>query len=972
MQDASILIVEDEAIIAFEIHAELESLGYHVTGTAYRGEDALLLAEQQRPDLVLMDINLRGKLDGIEVALILKERYSIPVVFLTAMVDDATIQRAKICEPNGYIIKPIRQDELRTTIVYALHKHKLESSLRQSEARYRQLFETSQDGILITNASGNFVDCNPSFLKLVGYSIDELTKKNIASLTPQEYHPVESQIIEDQVLVRGFSDEYNKEYFQKDGSRIPVSLRVWARNDNNGQPVGYWAIVRDSTNIITAQRKILRQAEFAQTLIKLTAMLNSQLELPELLKNICFEIAQALVVEAAMVSLANPENDTLTIAHYYGPSSTDEISQLPYPFKMHRQLLTKGESYLVIADVQDILNEQPDYPFLVKHDIRSVIIINLTCEQRLIGTLDLLTIGRIREFYDDELTFLVTFANQAATSIDHARLYQQARSRAYELEILGQLSSALRLSLSPQEMLPTLLKGAMGLTGAETGIIYLLGSAGNPIDKYQVSSSNVQFGEWFLPGGVAWARVLASDLFLYDPMPGTQVEQGTNGDKSVIPFLYKILVPLRSTNILSAIITLGFIHQPRLEMQEQQILNSLAEIGGNALHRSGLMEMLERRVTDRTRELTTLYDLTVFVNSPIDLEEKLDGVLQKLLTSVGADCAAIYHYDIHLSRLNIKAQINMPEYMLTNATELNLIKELKTWLETSSTPWLANKGEGQSSPFDLVGATAFQTIINLPIRFEGRTLGLLCVLWKDEGDLAAESIALLITIAERIGNVIQNDMLRMKAEKAALLEERQRLARELHDSVTQSLYSLTLLAEAGLDLLAQRDFLRLERCLRDQGENSLQALKEMRLLIFELRPPLVGDRDLTKALQDRLEAVERRAGIQAQLNVAGILSLPVQVQEELFNIAREALNNSLKHSGASSVLVTLRSSPSEVQLIIEDNGKGFNLQTNQSAGMGLTTMRDRADRIGGILEIESDSGKGTKVAVKLIIGGDEA
>src|SRR4030065_1018727 len=175
MQDASILIVEDEAIIAFEIHAELESLGYHVTGTAYRGEDALLLAEQQRPDLVLMDINLRGKLDGIDVALILKERYSIPVVFLTAMVDDATIQSDKICEPNGYIIKPIRQDELRTTIVYALHKHKLELSLRHSETRYRQLFETSQDGILITDASGNFVDCNPSFSKLVRYSIDELT-----------------------------------------------------------------------------------------------------------------------------------------------------------------------------------------------------------------------------------------------------------------------------------------------------------------------------------------------------------------------------------------------------------------------------------------------------------------------------------------------------------------------------------------------------------------------------------------------------------------------------------------------------------------------------------------------------------------------------------------------------------------------------------------------------------------------------
>lgn len=231
-----ILIVEDEAIIALGIQEDLEKLGYQVVGSAYDGEEALEMVQVQQPDLVLMDINLRGMLDGIETALLINKSRSTPVIFVTAMVDDETVQRAKPCEPYGYIIKPIRQDDLRTTIEHALYKYNAEAKLRQSEARFRSLFETSLDGIVSTDPTGNILDCNPAFCTLLGYSTAELIGKSIAGFTPPEYIPLETQIMKEQVLERGFSNEYQKEYFHKDGSRIPVSLRVWIRKIHKTNP----------------------------------------------------------------------------------------------------------------------------------------------------------------------------------------------------------------------------------------------------------------------------------------------------------------------------------------------------------------------------------------------------------------------------------------------------------------------------------------------------------------------------------------------------------------------------------------------------------------------------------------------------------------------------------------------------------------------------------------------------------------
>ncbi|OPY16384.1 MAG: two-component response regulator [Methanomethylovorans sp. PtaU1.Bin073] len=132
MTDAKILVVEDENIVALEIKKRLQKLGYIVPGVASTGEDAIIKAEGILPDLVLMDIMLKGEIDGIRAAGEIRSRFNMPVIYLTAYSDEETLERAKLTEPYGYILKPFEEEDLRTTIEIALYRHQV-SSRKESQ-----------------------------------------------------------------------------------------------------------------------------------------------------------------------------------------------------------------------------------------------------------------------------------------------------------------------------------------------------------------------------------------------------------------------------------------------------------------------------------------------------------------------------------------------------------------------------------------------------------------------------------------------------------------------------------------------------------------------------------------------------------------------------------------------------------------------------------------------------------------------
>jgi PAS domain S-box-containing protein len=210
------------------------------------------------------------------------------------------------------------------------------------------------------------------------------------------------------------------------------------------------------------------------------------------------------------------------------------------------------------------------------------------------------------------------------------------------------------------------------------------------------------------------------------------------------------------------------------------------------------------------------------------------------------------------------------------------------------------------------------------------------------------------------------EALEEQTKEQAVAAERSRLARELHDSVTQALYSVTLYAEATrLALSADKREVAAEN-LRELHNMAREAMVDMRMLIFELHPPVLEEEGLVAALQARLAAVESRARLQTEIRVEGERRLPISVEEELFRIALEALNNVIKHAGAQRVTVDLKFEDEKAFLEITDDGVGFDPVTAKgSGGMGLVGIEERVQRIEGSLALESAPGRGTTLRVKV-------
>ncbi len=259
-----------------------------------------------------------------------------------------------------------------------------------------------------------------------------------------------------------------------------------------------------------------------------------------------------------------------------------------------------------------------------------------------------------------------------------------------------------------------------------------------------------------------------------------------------------------------------------------------------------------------------------------------------------------------------------------------------------------------------------ESLLSVPLQIEGNSIGALNVANK-EGGFTENDVHILGLLADVAAIAIENARLREKAKQLAIVEERQWLARELHDSVTQAMYSVTLYAEATrMALAAGKSDVAAEN-LQELQMMAREALFSIRLLIFELHPPILEGQGLAAALQVRLSAVESRAGLQAELRVDKSRRLPLAIEEELYRIALEALNNVVKHARAQHVIITLKFDDNRVYLEIADDGLGYDPAIAKgSGGMGLRGMEERAQRINAKLEMDSAPGKGTTLKVEVL------
>lgn len=357
---------------------------------------------------------------------------------------------------------------------------------------------------------------------------------------------------------------------------------------------------------------------------------------------------------------------------------------------------------------------------------------------------------------------------------------------------------------------------------------------------------------------------------------------------------------------------------------------------------------LHQREQQRQRELQTLLDVAGAANSSLNLDETLKRTLDLLVNLINATRAGVMLRDESTGKL--EARMLRPEQTISLDNLAQIARACESVAANGETLYIAPDVEqGFMEPGAL-----------LPLRLRDRILGVLVIIGAEGERFSPEQLALFKSIADQLSVAVENARLYGQAEQAAIASERNRLARDLHDAVSQTLFSASLIADV-LPKLWERDPETGKRKLDELRVLTRGALAEMRTLLLELRPSSLIELDLADLLRHLSNAFTGRTRIPLALNVEGLADPPLEVKEAVYRVVQESLNNVNKHAQASQVFIDLHRSEDEVQLEIRDDGRGFDPGSVSHESLGLGIMRERAESIGAQFFIHTEIGAGTRI-----------
>jgi PAS domain S-box-containing protein len=414
---SKILIVEDESIEALSFEQSLKSFDYEVVGIASSGEDALEKVAELKPDLVLMDIVLKGEMDGIEVASKINEKFDIPVVYLTAHPENSTLERAKLTLPYGYIIKPANRTDLKNTIGLAIYKHRMERKLKINKERYLSILENVQDAYICADEKGKIIIASPSAVKMYGFhSINEMIGTNTVSMYK---NPEDRESVLKQLKEGGGIYDFQGEGQKKDGSSFWASMNVQYKYDDDGQILGTEAFIRDITEHKSSDERIKRLYRLYNTLSQINQSVVRIKDKNELFKNICQICVEYGKFRMAWIGLIDQKTGLLQpVAHHghddgYLKKIILNVHEKPNPKKATSVAIHKGE-VVVNEDIKRAFYRLWQDEAL-KRGYRSLASIPLKLKEEVIGNLNIYA-SEPDFFTEDE----INLAEEIGTDISYA------------------------------------------------------------------------------------------------------------------------------------------------------------------------------------------------------------------------------------------------------------------------------------------------------------------------------------------------------------------------------------------------------------------------------------------------------------------------------------------------------------------------------------------------------------------------
>ena len=700
------------------------------------------------------------------------------------------------------------------------------------------------------------------------------------------------------------------------------------------------------------------------TINQIGRLITSSLSLDEIVTTAAEAIAQQLHFAHVAFGIADPADPEQLILLAQAGTSNVRVPN-GYRQSIHTGLVgaaARTRQRIVINDVAS----DPRYVAVPGASaIRAELVAPIIIGERLLGVLN---IESELPISDADAEGVQIIADQLAVTMDNARRYENEKRRTERLELIARVGQRIAAHLDRDELFATTAEELHHQLGYDHAAIFLL----DPDDRaWLVKRANAsrwpgnpngyrQSIERGIMGAAARQRqpVLVNDVSTdsrYVAIPGSD------------ELLAELAMPIVLGEQLVGVIDIAGVQ--RLAAEDVTAIQIIGDQLAVAIENARLFSD-----TQRTLGVTRLlYETSRRISTAMSLEAVIGAYLEQIAARGRYACSVVLH-DADSAGQWVGATIHgvwSPETGL-NQTERRTPYSPEVFtpaLDAGQTILIADVFSDPRASAQLragMAADRRTALALIPLMVRGQRIGVVSLVSRQahtwsEADLQPYQIT-AAQLAAAIDSRRQYLLLAERGQELAVLEERRRLARELHDSVTQSLFSMSLLAQVLPDLW-DNDPTEARASLGQIRDLTRTALAEMRALLFELRPAALGKQGLAHALREHLTSFERRAGIPVVVDVTGDPALPEPVEQAFFRIAQEALANVARHAQARRIRVIL-GGRTPVRLQIADDGQGFQPERVGDGRFGLVSMYERAAAVGARLQVRSASGQGTEIVVE--------
>jgi nitrate/nitrite-specific signal transduction histidine kinase len=718
------------------------------------------------------------------------------------------------------------------------------------------------------------------------------------------------------------------------------------------------------------QRVTDRTKELA-ALNAIASVVSQSLYLDELLDDAVDKTLQVMEIEAGGIYLLDEATGLLMITTYKGfsPQFIAAVDKLRVGEGFSGSVVQSGKP-LVVTDVA--ADPRLTRSVVREEGLGSLAIAPLSSKGKVLGTLFTMTYGH-RDFTDQDIQLLTSIGHQIGVAVDSARLFRAEQRRADQFHVINEVGRRIASILDVDELLVQVVQliqqafayDHVGIALIENGqAIYKVGAGALWDDpEFRFEPRRLKVGEEGITG---WVAASGEPLLIPDVSQEPRyVWMRGSATRS------ELAVPLAIKGEVTGVLDVQSNQLNAFDESDLLVLQSLAHQAAIAIENARLFHDTTRQV----RELQALADASRIVSSVLDREQLLQALYEQITRIAPADFYLIALYDEATNQVSIEISVDegihypKEQYVLDKGLLHRIIHGQQPLRFDSLTE---EKDELGIEIIPAGSAKMNHGWLGVPMLYSNKVMGAVIVGSYERGTFDAGHQQILTSIASQAAVALENAQLYEQAQQLAVVEERQRLARELHDAVTQTLFSASLIAET-LPQIWESDQDEGLQLLSELRQLSRGALAEMRTLLLELRPAALVEAPLPDLLRQLGEAVTGRTGIPVKVTVESECTFPSSVHVALYRIVQEALNNVVKHANAYQVAVSLSCVPvltgvddewqDRVELQVSDDGCGFDPSNIPSDRLGLGIIRERAQAIGATLEIDSEPGSGTRIHV---------